>query len=648
MIINESTKANRIGIFVFYNRYGYLEDYVDYLLKSIRPHLAKLYIVSNCRLQDRTRSILKKYSDDIFVRENHGLDAEAFKKAIMEYCGLDEIRKYDELICFNDTVYGPIVPFEDILNKMSKKDIDFWGIMAGYESFDPWGFFEEGYIPAHIQSWFWAFRKTVTCSAVFEDYWLNYNDEWNTFWDIVRNHEIKFTRYLEKNGFSWDVFTESNKYRAKSAKQNYNFYAYGIEKALKKMEFPFLKRKPFAMERSELIGANACQDVRRGLEYLKSLNSYPIDMIYRDILHNYNVFDIYSALNLNYILVDKAVAGKTHESGTLILIKCRSKESLEFILPYIEGIADCFNVYLCLGDASLEAELPDELHQKIKILLEDADRGLLTLKEIQNLEKYKYVVFADDVYKMRRDEAITIYESILYVFFENMMKSANYLNSVIELLATNHKLGLLMTPTPVHSRYRDFLYDSWMGTYDMVQAATKRLNLRCNLSPDKPIISASGCFCCRREILDKLINTKYCPKSYRDITNMDITLRMLQFAAQDREYYTGVVMSDEYGAVEDITLKYYINDLHKELTVKCQELEYERSSEKIDYDKYPFFKRMCLYFLTDWGKGKEYCRYMLSKRHQHILDVLIWIYRVTRGGYRAVVRKPKSGIGKCS
>ena len=129
---------------------------------------------------------------------------------------------------------------------------------------------------------------------------------------------------------------------------------------------------------------------------------------------------------------------------------------------------------------------------------------------------------------------------------------------------------------------------------------------------------------------------------------MDITLRMLQFAAQDREYYTGVVMSDEYGAVEDITLKYYINDLHKELTVKCQELEYERSSEKIDYDKYPFFKRMCLYFLTDWGKGKEYCRYMLSKRHQHILDGLIWIYRVTRGGYRAVVRKPKSGIGKCS
>ena len=70
----------RLGIFVFYNKAGKAEEYVDYLLASIRPYLSELFLVSNCELTYKTQKSFKKYTENIFIRENTGLDAAAYKK----------------------------------------------------------------------------------------------------------------------------------------------------------------------------------------------------------------------------------------------------------------------------------------------------------------------------------------------------------------------------------------------------------------------------------------------------------------------------------------------------------------------------------------------------------------------------------------
>lgn len=78
--------------------------------------------------------------------------------------------------------------------------------MAGYKSGDALNLMPEGYIPDHIQSWFWAFRNTIIQSEEFKDYWIDYNDNLNSFWDVVARHEFVFTKHFEQLGYKWDIF----------------------------------------------------------------------------------------------------------------------------------------------------------------------------------------------------------------------------------------------------------------------------------------------------------------------------------------------------------------------------------------------------------------------------------------------------------
>lgn len=41
----------RIGIFQIFNEHGFIEEYVEFLLKSMHPILSKLVIVCNCNIE---------------------------------------------------------------------------------------------------------------------------------------------------------------------------------------------------------------------------------------------------------------------------------------------------------------------------------------------------------------------------------------------------------------------------------------------------------------------------------------------------------------------------------------------------------------------------------------------------------------------
>ena len=70
---------NRIGVFVFYDERGFVDDYVCYLLNSIQEIVKRLIIITNGIVKNFGYEKLKQYSDTIFVRENYGYDAGAYK-----------------------------------------------------------------------------------------------------------------------------------------------------------------------------------------------------------------------------------------------------------------------------------------------------------------------------------------------------------------------------------------------------------------------------------------------------------------------------------------------------------------------------------------------------------------------------------------
>ncbi len=64
----------RIGIFLFYDSKGIIDEYKVYLLDSLKQMLADLIIVVNGKICDDGLAVLRRFSEDIYIRDNIGFD----------------------------------------------------------------------------------------------------------------------------------------------------------------------------------------------------------------------------------------------------------------------------------------------------------------------------------------------------------------------------------------------------------------------------------------------------------------------------------------------------------------------------------------------------------------------------------------------
>ena len=108
----------RFGIFLCFDVDGIIDDYIYYMLDDICQNLEELIIVSNGYLNEESMSRLKKYTEhDIVIRDNIGFDAGAWRDVMLNV-GFIKLTKFDEIILFNDSFFGPIYPFKEMFDKM--------------------------------------------------------------------------------------------------------------------------------------------------------------------------------------------------------------------------------------------------------------------------------------------------------------------------------------------------------------------------------------------------------------------------------------------------------------------------------------------------------------------------------------------------
>lgn len=212
----------RLAIFVFYDPQGTVDRYVTYLLEVLRPNVTRLVVVSNTELDNSNRERLERCCDDLFVRENRGLDAAAFKQGLVSFCGWEEVRKYDEVVLLNDTFFGPITSFDAMFFDMASRAVDFWGMAAGYSTENTERKVKYGFAPEHIQSYFIVFRQSMVQSQAFYDYWQGYDDSMNTYLDVVTEHELVMTKHFQDLGFRWDIYANTERYHSKFKSENFN------------------------------------------------------------------------------------------------------------------------------------------------------------------------------------------------------------------------------------------------------------------------------------------------------------------------------------------------------------------------------------------------------------------------------------------
>lgn len=181
----------RAVIMAHFDPEGVVDDYVLAALREYRRVADRLVLVSAStrELPCTGRGLV----DEFIPRDNSGYDFCSWRVGIESIGSLDGI---DELICVNDSVYGPMADLATVLADPRVARADAWGMCFSGEGTAA----RRRPSALHLQSWFVAMRRPVLRSAAFRDFWagvvpLPTKDE------IVDRYELGLSESLRHGGF---------------------------------------------------------------------------------------------------------------------------------------------------------------------------------------------------------------------------------------------------------------------------------------------------------------------------------------------------------------------------------------------------------------------------------------------------------------
>lgn len=599
----------RLGIFVFFDEEGIVDDYVYYLLGDLLPNLSELIIIVNGLLQPGQEEKLRPLCGKILRRENHGFDAEAFKFVLTRHLKRKQLEEFDELVFLNDSFFGPFYPFGRIFADMDARKVDFWGLTCHYETANVFGNCPYGYIPAHLQSYFLVIRRSMFQSAAFWEYWEALPD-FSSFEDVVGRHEAVFTRYFEERGFAWEAYVDTSYSASGEISQNYNTYAIDPYYLLSARKMPVLKRKNFSFPLADCLTYSRGDEFSLSMTYLKENTDYDTDLIWQNILRKYNLADIFDSLGLQYVLPNDFVTGSRTLPRTLAAFHIYYAEEAEALSPYIRALPEEVDVLVTTTDEEKRNRIAKAwAGRPLRFLLvpeRGRDISALLMAVGKIAWNYEFLCFCHD--KKSARYPLPVGRDFQRLLWENLLASREYIFNVLELFRKEKRLGLAVPPAPFHGGYRALLGDRWTVNYQRTEQLLRQMGLRANIQRDKPPLTLGTAFWCRTEALRKLWEYPWAEEMFpaepltSDGEINHALERCLGYVAQDAGFYTAWIMTPREAALEARNSRHML-----EGTV--QKLDRESLADG--------FSQMIIYGAGNWGQ-------MAFERYQGRCEILFF------------------------
>ncbi len=177
--------AKRVVVFNHFDMRGRIHEYVEFYLKELRKEGFHIVFTSNSpRFPNSSVEKLKPLVSVILWRRNVGYDFGAFKDGIAE---IPDPKSLDMLLITNDSMYGPLQDFGQLIRNANPNEADLWGIT------DCW----DGRF--HLQSYFLLFHPQAIQSPAFSKFWRNLPYFRRKRW-VVRYGEIGLTPFFLSYG----------------------------------------------------------------------------------------------------------------------------------------------------------------------------------------------------------------------------------------------------------------------------------------------------------------------------------------------------------------------------------------------------------------------------------------------------------------
>lgn len=557
----------RAGIYFFYDKDGIVDDYVPYFINGLHKVVDYIVVVVNGILNPKGRKILAACADDLFVRENVGFDAWAYKDGI-EYIGWDELKSFDELVLTNNTIYGPIFSFEELFHEMDDSTCDFWGMFINYEDKSLKSWFgvplKWGYKPESLTSSFCVYKSAVLHSYEFRDYWETIPPIRNYFESCV-HHEWEISKRLVDSGFLYLAADQ-----ASFGKKCPSPTVYGAYEMLEAYRIPVIRRKAFCDPNGSL---DYCTDIpRKIMKFLTEQTDYDCNLIWDNLLRTVNQYDLKNWFNWNTVLPTDYSHRKPLGTKIAIIFHSYYSDILEKYLHNIESFPDGSDFYFTTDTEEKREKLmarmapyADRFHMEFR-LVENQGRGvsafLVACRDVVLNGNYDLICFLHDKKGIGNSQASKfscIGDAFSDCCFENVAPTKEYVDNVIGLFCKEPRLGLAVPPPPNYANYYQTIGGSWgaKSNYANTLKLLQELNISVPVDPNKPPVAPYGSvFWFRPVALLPLFEQNWDYSNFKEelADSDDILAQAVEHAyslvAQGTGYYPTVIMSNTYAERE--------------------------------------------------------------------------------------------------
>ena len=381
------SKPNRIGIFAFYDADGIVDDYIPMLVGAVREHCTLLLCVVNGELSAEGRQKLAAVSDEILCRPNEGLDVTGYQQGLFHL--EEKARRADEVLFFNQTVFGPVYPLSEMFDAMGERDLDFWG-MTRHKGLKAdltgtvWEKVEYGYIPPHIQSYFFAVRASLLQSAAFWNYWREM-PVIHDYMEAVCTHEIRFTKYFEDRGFQSAAYLDCSEWDAYIDYGMMGMPAFLVEEK----RAPIIKRKSFFTPRTSILGIPWGGEAWALYRCLNKIKTYSMEPILQNITRTVPCVEYTAALAPTFF-----PAEKTAEQGRVALVLWLSDPMLfPCAVSAVRSLPQEGKVFCLITKEALRAKTKELFPGAV--ILEEKENGFFSLfRDLwPEIKEYEYCCY---------------------------------------------------------------------------------------------------------------------------------------------------------------------------------------------------------------------------------------------------------------
>lgn len=557
---------SRLGVFLFYDNEGIVDRYIEYLLKEIRNELDKLIVVVNGKINDEGIDIFKNVADDIVFRENNGFDAGAWKYVITEYVAYDELIKYDSLVLFNDSFFGPLYSFKEIFEKMDHKGYDYWGISAHGECNGD-GSCPYGFRPSYIQTYFLVFEKSIISDKKFFSFWEKL-PLFKTFDEVAEKFSAVLTQHFYDLGYRWGVLCDTSGLDSEDRNKNFDHHTYNIYKLLTEYHYPFIKRRSFNTDRGKYLSFSNDNELLKSIRFIQENYNYDLKLIFKHITRKYEPITLKRTLGLDFI----PESDDSPKSGEAVVIAHLVFEDLfTRYKSYLDNIPQSIDLIITTNSIEKAEILKNLFYNRADIRIvknQGRDVSALLVGCADIIKKYKYLCFVHDKKSLQK-ENYKVGEEFGRMLWENTLSSPSFINGVIKLFENNCYLGILAPFGVYHGSYFYSSIDYWTLSYEACCKAAGLLNIKepsMNVSP----FIIGNCFWCRTDSILQFANNKLDFSDFpsEPLAN-DGTLchgmeRIIPYVAANNGYVCGWIYSKDYACNQLTNLRYMYEEIAKE------------------------------------------------------------------------------------